>query len=214
LAHSGSISSLAALVLDREELLPLKMGWNYELDSIVESLTCLGDMDFMDAVEVAELRLKIGSELTARRVRRFETSASAFVLDFFPSAQISEDFASFLGDLPHESVRILLIFFSNQFHYTYLRSTNTACPFCSGHFSSTHFFLCSHTPAPFNDWSSLVAEFRENKYWEATDRIFLTLQRWVSTCRNFTPGFDEKVMDYFQSTAALAKNRRGLNLSS
>ncbi len=212
LASSGSISSLAALVLDREELLPLRIGWNYELDQEVGKLLCIDDTDFTDLEEVADLRSKLVCEMRAQRVRCFEASASAFVLDFFPSAQISEEFASFLGNLPHEAVRILLIFFSNQFHYSYLRSTNTACPFCSGHLSSSHLFLCHHTPAPYNNWSALVVEFKEGKYWEAVDRIFLTLQRWAATCRKFTPGFEEKVMEYFQTTATLATSRRGLTL--
>lgn len=138
--------------------------------------------------------------ITEKRVRHFETSASSYILDFFPQATITRDFALFLGNLPYESVRIVLIFFANMFQFTYLRTTKRACPFCSGELSSMHFFLCAHTPAPYNDWSSLILEFREGKYWNAVDWIFLTLQRWASICRKFTPGFDAKLEEYFRDT--------------
>ncbi len=217
LAKHGSISSLAAMVLDREELLPLGFGWNSELVGALEDYVDVREVDLLELDEVSELRDKVLDGVSIRRIRRFAESASSFVLDFFPAASIPHDFSSFLGNLPHESVRILLIFFGNLFQYTYLRSTKRECPFCSGQLSSMHFFLCPHTPAPFNDWPSLITDFRSRNYWGAVDRIFLTLQRWASTCQKFTPGFEEKLIEYFQfteiqagrsSTSAIARQLR------
>jgi hypothetical protein len=204
LAGKGSLSSLAAISIDREELWPLGLGWNHELITAVEEFVDLREVDLLEGAEVLETREKLVHGIMLRRVRHFEGSSSSFLLDFFPNASIPREFASFLGNLPYESVRILLIFFGNMFQFTYLRTTNLACPFCSGQLSTMHFFLCPHTPAPFNDWASLVLEFREKEYWAAVDRIFLTMQRWVAICRKFTPGFGAKVDEYFRSTEVLS----------
>jgi hypothetical protein len=53
--------------------------------------------------------------------------------------------------------------------------------------------LCSVTPAHFNDWNALIAEFQGRDYWKAIDGIFLTLQRWASIYTNFAWGFKEMV---------------------
>ncbi len=212
-ARRGSFSSLAALVMDREILLPRGLGWNHELIGLLDAYWNLRDVDLLDEEEVSEARERILDAQLARRVRRFEESASNFLLDFFPTATLPQDFATFLRHLPYESVRILLVFFGNMFQYTYLRSTNQACPFCTGELSSMHLFLCPHTPPPYNDWPSLVGEFRNNDYWGAIDRVFLTLQRWSSICRNFAYGFADKVMEYFQYTESQVVRRNAAYLA-
>jgi hypothetical protein len=200
IAGTGSLASLSALILDREELLPLSIGWNWELIDCMSKYESLEEVDWLDADEVASVRGKVQSSWLVVRDRELGASASGFLLDFFPSNRIPRDFAMFLGFLPHESVRIILIFFANLFQFTYLRSTKCKCPFCSGQLGSLHFFLCLHTPAPYNDWQSLIRDFQERKYWEALDKIFLVLQRWVSISNKFTPGFGAKVEEYFKCT--------------
>jgi hypothetical protein len=193
--------------MDREELSPLGIGWNHELIETVREYMDLSEIDLLDDDEVVEARGRLLEAVQRRRVRRFAESSSAFLLDFFPGAIMPREFSSFLGHLPYEAVRILLIFFSNQVQYTYWRSTNRACPFCRGNLSSSHFFLCRNTPAPYNDWASLIEEFREREYWKAVDRVFLTLQRWASICRNFAWGFGDKIMFYFQFTESQVVRR-------
>jgi hypothetical protein len=200
IAETGSLASLAALTLDREELFPLGIGWNWELIDSMSKYESLEEIDWLDADEVAIARGKVQLAWSTARARAFRESASGFLLDFFPSDRIPRNFAVFLGHLPYESVCIVLIFFANLFQFTYLCSTKRKCPFCSGQLESMHFFLCPHTPAPYNDWQSLVREFQEGNYWEALDRIFLVLQRWVSISNKFTPGFGAKVEEYFRST--------------
>ncbi len=206
-ARSGAVASLSALVLDREELLPLGAGWNYEFAALLSGLVDAGEVDFLDSVEVAELREDLKAAVTTRKIQKLRSSSSSFILEFFPGGVMPQNFSIFLGNLPLEAVRILLIFFADLFPYTYLRSTNQACPFCSGQLSSRHFFLCPHTPPPYNDWGALVANFVEENYWGAVDLIFLTLQRWASTSQKFTPGFDGKLFEYFRDTEAVATGR-------
>ncbi len=180
--------------MDRDDLLSVGIGWNHELIETVRDYLDLSELDLLDEAEVSEARGKLVDAVRRRRIRRFEESSSDFLLDFFPGAIMPQEFSSFLGNLPYESVRIPLIFFSNQFQFTYMRSMNKACPFCKGNITSPHFFLCPHTPAPYNDWATLIEEFQAREYWKAVDRIFLTLQRWASICRNFAWGFGDKIL--------------------
>jgi hypothetical protein len=212
-ARIGSLSSLSAMALDREELFSLGVGWNHEFLTATRDYLDLREIDLLDEDEVAEARNRLVEVLRRRRVRRFGEASTEFLLDFFPGAIMPREFSSFLGNLPYESVRIILIFFANQFQFTYLRSTNQACPFCRGNLSSSHFFLCPNTPAPFNDWSALIEEFQARDYWRAIDRIFLTLQRWASVCRNFAWGFGDKVSFYFQFTESQVVRRNAAQLA-
>jgi hypothetical protein len=207
LARIGSIASLSAMAIDREELLPLGLGWNFEFLEGIKVYLDIHEIDLLDEDEVGRTRGKLVEAMLRRRVRRMRDSSSRFMLDFFPNAVMPVEFALFLKNLPFESVRILLIFFSNQFQYTYLRSTNLVCPFCSMQMSSEHLFLCQHTPPPYNDWSSLRSEFVARDYWKAVDRLFLTLQRWASISGKFVVGFAEKVMEYFQYTESQVVRR-------
>jgi hypothetical protein len=209
----GSLPSLFSMSLDREELYSSGIGWNRELVDTLRDYLGLSDVNLLDESEMSEARGKLEDAVRRRRVQRFREASTDFLLDFFPGAIMPRDFSSFLGNLPFESVRILLIFFSNQFQFTYLRSTNQACPFCKGKLTSQHFFLCPQTPPPFNNWTALVKEFQARDYWRAVDRIFLTLQRWASICRNFAWGFGDKVLFYFQYTESQVVRRNSALLT-
>ncbi len=206
-ARQGSLASLSAMTIDREALFPIGLGWNFEFIQMMLEIIDLSEVDLLDDREVGEVRQKLLGIIQLRRIQRFENSASGFVLDFFPTGTIPRDFAAFLRSLPYESMRILLIFFGNLFQFTYMRSANQTCPFCQSEITSEHFFLCSHTPPPFNDWDSVVAAFRLDDYWQGVDRIFLTLQRWAMVDRNFAPGFGLKIEHYFQYTQSQVVRR-------
>ncbi len=132
--------------LDREELYSSGIGGNREFVKTMRDYLDLSDVDLLDENEMSEARGKLVDAVRRRRVQRFCEASTDFLLDFFPGAIMPHDFSSFLGNLPFESVRILLIFFYNQFQFTYLRSTNQACPFCRGNLTSQHLFLCPQTP--------------------------------------------------------------------
>jgi hypothetical protein len=213
LARSGSLASLSAMVLDREELFPRGVGWSRELMNVLDELVDSSEVDFLDPGELAELRVDLIAAVQERTIHKLQGSSSSFILEFFPAGKVPHLFSIFLGNLPFESVRILLVFFADLFPYTYLCTTNQKCPFCSGQLSSKHFFFCQHTPPPYNDWDSMVERFVVEDFWGAVDRIFLTLQRWASICRKFTPGFEEKLVEYFRDTEARATGRNKLDFS-
>jgi hypothetical protein len=198
---------MGAMLMDRMELFPREMGWNWELIQAVGNISDIRELDLLDQHGMQEFRGELFGRLRTRRIELLRRSASGFLLELFPSAVVSQTFASFLGNLPYESVRILLIFFGNLFQYTYLRSTNCACPFCSGQISSTHFFLCPHTPAPYNDWSAVTSAFSLSDFRTGIDRIFLMLQRWADITNKFQPGFGAKIKEYFQYTQSQVVRR-------
>ncbi len=207
LSSTGSIAAMGAMLIDRSELLPQRLGWNWELDQMVGNMVNTSEVDLLDHSERLELRGRLSDCLSSRRVNRLRQSASSFLLELFPSAVVPRAFASFLGELPFESVRIILIFFGNLFQYTYLRSTNCACPFCPGQISSTHFFLCPYTPPPYNDWSTVTNAFSLSDYRAGIDKIFLTLQRWAAITNKFQPGFGAKIEEYFYYTQSQVVRR-------
>jgi hypothetical protein len=206
-AARGSLASLAAMSIDRDELLPLGLGWNFEFIQMLLEVMDIHELDLLDDIEVEEARNKLIGIVQLRRIQGFRDSAAAFVLDLFPDATIPREFSAFLRSLPYEAVRILLIFFANMFQFTYFRASNRVCPFCPGNVSSEHFFLCPSTPPPYNDWGSTVSAFRAGDFWEGVDRIFLTLQRWATVDRNFAPGFGRKIDYYFTFTQSQVVRR-------
>jgi hypothetical protein len=207
LSSSGSIAAIGAMLIDRTDLLAHRMGWNWELSQAMGDLVNLSDVDLLNQVERQETRRRLASRLLTRRIERLRRSSSSFLLELFPSAIIPREFASFMGTLPYEAARIVLIFFGNLFQYTYLRTTNCECPFCPGQISSTHFFLCPHTPPPYNDWSSVTNAFSLSDYRAGIDKIFLTLQRWAAITNKFQPGFGAKVEEYFYYTQSQVVSR-------
>jgi hypothetical protein len=159
--------------LDRDVLYSLGIGWNHEFTEMRMYLD-ISELDLLDEAEVEEARTKLVEALRRRRVRQFQNSSTDFLLDFFPGAIMPREFTSFLGNMPFESVRILLVFLANQIQFTYLRSTNLVCPFCTGNISSMHFFLCSQTPAaPYKDWTSFsVFHFDKVRFHNSEFPIF------------------------------------------
>jgi hypothetical protein len=206
LARFGSLASLSALVLDREELFPFGIGWNRELTTTFDHLVDSSEVDFLGPEEVVDLRSKLLAAVMSNKTRILHAS-SFFLLEFFPEGKMPSEFSIFLGHLPFEAVRILLVFFADLFPCTYLRSTNKSCPFCSGQLSLSHLFSCPQTPPPYNDWQALVSKFLGEDYWGAVDWIFLTLQRWAAISNKFSPGFEVKLEEYFRDTEAVATGR-------
>jgi hypothetical protein len=207
LSSTGSLAALGAMLINRTELYPRGLGWNWELTQTVSGILDMDDVDLLSSHDVQEARGRLFDRLRDRRIERLRRSASSFLLELFPSAAIPRAFALFLGALPFESVRILLIFFGNLFQYTYLRSTNCACPFCPGEISSVHFFHCPHTPYPYNDWSAVTNDFSLSDYRAGIDKIFLTLQRWAALTNKFRPDFGAKIEEYFYYTQSQVVRR-------
>jgi hypothetical protein len=205
---SNSDASLGAMNMDRGWLFPEGRGWNADFMSLVGDFVDFTSIDFSSPAMVEEARADLRHALGSRRARQFASSASAFVAEIFPDLTIPLSFFQHLSTLPHESVRIILIFFANMFQFTYFRSSNLKCPFCSGNLSSTHLFDCQGgTPNLICDWSQFIQEIQIEDFQGAIDRLFLILQRWTILSNRFRPSLIAHIEEYFTETSYASRRR-------
>jgi hypothetical protein len=197
----NSEATLAAMTFDRELLLSVGLGWNSDFVNQFQALIDLRDLDLTSPSAVDDGRRQLSRALAHRRHDLLASSGSSFLLELFPSLVLPRSFIEVVAELPHESVRIILIFCANLMKWTYFRSTTTTCPFCSLDLDSPHFFSCPRlSPNQACNWSSLVAEFQEENFAEALARIFLVLQRWSIITNRLHPTFNAHLDEFFECT--------------
>ncbi len=192
---------LATMGLDRGLLYDRAVGWNADFGRRVEGFLDFPSIDLSNFSAVAEARSDLRQALSRRRHNHFLSSASSFVIQIFPSLSIPSTSLRHLYDLPHESTRIILIFFANMFQSTYFRTKNLVCAFCQEDLSSTHLFDCQGvTPNPIRNWYLFLADFQNEDFHSALDRIFLILQRWTILSNRFQPSISGHIDEYFTTT--------------
>jgi hypothetical protein len=201
----NSEASLAAMSMDRGFLFNCDIGWNADFQRMVGSLVDFTLLDLSNQTSVAEARSDLRRALSNRRLAHFSSSSSSFVIQIFPNRTIPLSFLQQLTELPHESIRIVLIFFANLFQFTYFRSQNLVCAFCQQELSSTHLFDCQGvTPNLICNWSAFLSDFHSEDFCSGLDRLFLTL-RTILTNR-FQPSMAAHIDEYF--TVTEFQNRR------
>jgi hypothetical protein len=201
LQGANSDASLGAMNMDRGWLYREDLGWNADFRRFMGDSLDFSSIDFSSPSAVDEARSDLRHALSVRRTQRFASSSSAFVIQIFPDLTIPMSFYQHLSTLPHESVRIILIFFANMFQFTYFRSFNQNCPFCPGNLSSTHLFDCPGSIRnPLCDWPQFISDFQTENFQRALDRLFLILQRWVMLTNRFQPSLAAHVEEYFVQT--------------
>jgi hypothetical protein len=201
LISQNSNASLCAMGIDRGSLFPLGIGWNAAFQNLLGDLLDFSSLDLSSPSVVFAARSELATALLQRRRERFRTSSSSFILDLFPSLSISPAFVEHLSEIPHESIRVVLIFFANMLQYTYFRSSTINCAFCNENISSRHLFDCSGISInPVCDWSAFVSDFHEEDYQSALDRLFLVIQRWSVVTNRFQPTLTTRLEEYFEHT--------------
>jgi hypothetical protein len=201
LRGDNSHASLAAMSMDRGVLMSLSVGWNSDFQNLVSDYLDFSEIDLSSVSAIEEARSELREALANRRLDRFSSSASDFVIQLCPNLSLPPNFLDHLATLPHESVRIILIFFANMFQFTYFRALNLICPFCHLNLSSTHFFTCQGASSnSVCDWSLFTQEFQLEEYAMATDRLFLVLQRWTIVTNRFQPSLSAHLNEYFEVT--------------
>jgi hypothetical protein len=197
-------ASLAALTFDRELLLNEGHGWNSDFVDQFNGLIDLRDFDLTSPSAVDEARRHLALVLAHRRYELFATSGSSFMIELFLSLIIPPSSFAAVAELPHESVRIILIFCANLLKWTYFRSTTTSCPFCSLELDSPHFFSCPRiSPNQICNWVDLVEEFQEESFSDALMRLFLVLQRWSIVTNRLHPTFSAHLDEFFECTRSI-----------
>jgi hypothetical protein len=197
----NSAASLSAMGLDRGVLLPIGIGWNADFANLLGDFLDFESLDLSNQTVIEAARSELSTSLFRRRRERFRTSASSFILDLFPNLTIPLAFLEHLNLIPHESIRVVLIFFANILQYTYFRSSSTTCAFCSAEISSRHLFDCTGISTnPICDWSAFVNDFQIEDYQGALDRVFLVIQRWSILTNRFQPSLSARLEEYFEHT--------------
>jgi hypothetical protein len=197
-----AIASAQAMLLNRTLLLPRGLGWNHELIAAVPSIPHVSSSNLTSPAEVAGLR----SNLThAHSLARFSTisSSRAFphIIEFFPFGTIDPSFGQFLGQIPFESSRIIIIFIGNLSRFSLLSTPDRACPYCNQTLYSIHFFRCTRFPwDPRNalNWQSLVDLFANRDWRQASTYLFQAFRQWLRVTNIFRPGFRDRVDSYFE----------------
>jgi hypothetical protein len=217
IALGNSDSSLNAMIIDREQLLPCGVGWNSGFYSLFPDRIELIDTDLTDAGDTAEVRQRVIYFSRERDLDRLRSSTSSFLLDLFPIPSLPRSLAAHLGTVPMESVRIFILFLANMLQRTYFRSValdpqgRHKCPFCVENLGSVHLFRCTGVQSnSICDWGSFVRDIVTESYHDALDRLFLVLQRWNILTTTFTPGFDAHVNEYFEYTTFGSRRRNSL----
>jgi hypothetical protein len=202
----NSNASLSAMGMDRGSLFHLGIGWNADFASEVGEYYDLSNLDLSNHSAVSEARSELTTALARRRRESFRTSSSAFIMDLFPTLIVPSAFWEHLNEIPHESIRVVLIFFANILQYTYFRSSSTVCPFCSDHISSRHLFNCTGvTPNPAFNWNSFTNDFLSGDFRSAIDRLFLVIQRWATITNRFQPALTARLEEYFDYVQSRAR---------
>jgi hypothetical protein len=208
IVNGDSDASFSAMVLDREFLMPERIGWNSGFYSLFPDHLELVDIDLSDSGETAVARHRIFRFVMARDIDRLRGLAAAFLVEIFPTPTLPEPLATHLGTLPRKSVRIFVLFLANMVQRTYLKATSLKCPFCPQDLSSEHFFGCQRIQSDVTcNWDCFVRSLRLNLFHDALDPLFLVLQRWSTISQRFTPGFDAHVDEYFEFTAFGSRRR-------
>jgi hypothetical protein len=105
--------------MDRGNFFPLGIGWNADFAKLVGDHLDFSSLDLSNQSAVFAARSELSTALSRRHRERFQTSASSFILDLFPNLTIPPAFLEHLNEIPHESIRVVLIFFANILQFTY-----------------------------------------------------------------------------------------------
>jgi hypothetical protein len=163
IANGDSDASLSAMIMDREFLFAYGIGWNAEFYSHFPSHLELLDFNLTCPADTMEARTRISNFLPERNLLRFRESTASFLVNIFLDMVLPAPLATFLGDVPFESVRIFVLFLANVLQRTYLRSSSLSCPFCHENISSVHLFAYSGVRRnPLCDWTRLYPICKRN----------------------------------------------------
>jgi hypothetical protein len=197
-----AVASAQAMLLNRTLLLPRGVGWNHEFFEAVPSIPHISSTNLTSPSEIAGLRENLTEVIRGERTNTIRSSRSfPHVLEFFPSGTVNSSFGQFLGQIPFETSRIIIIFFGNLSRFSLLSTPDRPCPFCNQSLYSSHFFRCPRFPwEPRNtlNWHVLVDFFLNRDWRQGSSYLFQAFRQWDRVTNIFRPGFRDRVDSYFE----------------
>jgi hypothetical protein len=175
-ASQTAIASAQAMLLNRTILLPRGVGWNHEFFAAVPSIPHISLTNLSSPSEIAGIRADLTQALRETRIDTISPSrAFPHILEFFPLGSVDPSFGQFLGQIPFESSRIIIIFIGNLSRFSLLSTPDKPCPYCNQTLYSSHFFCCPRFPwDPRNalNWNTLVSLFVNRDWRQASTYLF------------------------------------------
>jgi hypothetical protein len=117
-----------------------------------------------------------------------------------PTGTINSSFGQFLGQIPFECSRIVIIFIGNLTRFSFLRTPDRRCPFCNATMYSNHLSSCDTFARNTHrsiSWSTFVRFFIEREWRQATSYLFTVLGRWECATTIFRMEIRDRVASYF-----------------
>jgi hypothetical protein len=186
--------SYSALVYDRCVLMPLKIGVNARMGSILEAHDILPTIDYKEKFsELVSAFERIDEE--ERRATLLGAGGRAFWTEISMNGWIPSALVTVLSNLNYEQVRIVVLFLGDSLRWSAL-SSQGPCPFCGDVFSSTHFFSCSCSFLTGREWTTFIALCQHGAWQDVVEVIFAILKRWVSETELFKPMFVLNVLEF------------------
>ncbi len=202
-----AIASAQAMLMNRTYLLPRGVGWNHEFFAAVPSARRIDQANLTSPSEVVGLRENLMEEIRTTRSNLVSSSRSfPHIQELFPTGTINSSFGQFLGQIPFECSRIVIIFIGNLTRFSFLRTPDRRCPFCNATMYSNHLFSCAtfvrNTHRPIS-WSTFVRFFIEREWRQATSYLFTVLGRWERATTIFRTEIRDRVSSYFDNLRSM-----------
>jgi hypothetical protein len=188
-------AAYAALLYDREFLMPLGVGINARLGSQLLEQGILPTIDYR--VHYSALVQAFESMAsTERRSALLTADGRTFWTEISPNGWLSYEFLLVLSQLRFEQVRIVCLFLADSLKWTAVKTAASVCPFCKQKLSSMHFFSCSGQLLNGREWPILISLCQNASWQDVVDVIFEVLKKWVTGTTVFKPLFSLNVLEY------------------
>jgi hypothetical protein len=174
-----------SILFDRTHLRHSRSGFSHDLMQFMSPFFDLDDDDFpsFDDLEVLQsLRDQMRFQLDDRRAVLFRnTEHLGFLHDLSTRDHFPREFGEFLGELPYEIVRIVLLCLGDVFRFS-LSASSSSCPFCPINLHFRHLFECPNAPftSQITSWGNMVHFFGNRDWSNFVHNLMLTLALWMS----------------------------------
>jgi hypothetical protein len=206
-------ASQCAMILDRVLLLPRRIGWTYDLASVVPSIAREFDLqseDLLNGVRTGEIFAGLARAIANNLRDTLNHGSSSHMLSLFPTQSIPRSLSIVLEELPFESVRIFILFLANLTRFSFLSPRNTPCPFCQQIMYTNHFFECDQYNALGDEpvsWSDLVTMFVQQEWSDAISSVFRRLYGWSRRDNIFQLHVRHRVDEYYEEILWARRDR-------
>jgi hypothetical protein len=186
--------SFSALLHDRCTLMAFGVGLSARLGAQLQRLDVLPTIDYRESFSALLQAMKTKSSADLR-ASLLASSGRALWTELTEDGQVPHDLAIEMAKLPYEQARVFTLFLAGMLRWTALKMERK-CQACSGHFSSSHFFMCDQSFLSGGEWSTLIVLCQNSAWNEVIRFVFEVLARWVERTDLFRESFALHVLEF------------------